>query len=377
MKPLSSLAGTLGSLLCLTVCVSFAAQAAVFQPAVNYPVGADPTFVAVGDFNGDGNLDLAVTNSNVSRTGTDSVSILLGNGDGTFGSATNFPAGLTPHCVAVGDFNSDHRLDLVVANQHSQDISILLGDGHGQFRAPISIPAGYGPYYVATADFNGDKKEDVVVANLFNRGARITVMLGNGDATFQPPVVYDLARGMQTRQVQAFDVDGDGNLDLLATNSGLNGNEGGVSLLLGDGLGNFHLDVTFRAGKNPYAMTFADVNPSNEPPNYPDLVVADADTNEITVRWGNGNGTFQGPRVYATGTTPTGVVVGFFDHDGQPDMVASDAGSNDITFLGSGLRFPVGVNPQSITAASLKGGFNPDVAVPNQGSGTVSILLSN
>src|SRR6266436_4641989 len=121
-----------------------------FNKAVTYPVGTPPLAVAAGDFNGDGKVDLAVANAGNAGAGDDgSVSILLGNGDGTFQPASNIPGGKNPLFIAVGDFNGDNRLDLIVANNGSSSVSLLLGNGDGTFQSHLDYAAGSGPIAVA------------------------------------------------------------------------------------------------------------------------------------------------------------------------------------------------------------------------------------
>jgi hypothetical protein len=130
--------------------------------------------VAVGDFNGESVLDLAVANA-----GSNSVSVLLGTGDGGFAAARNFAAGTRPYSVAVGDFNGDGALDLAMANYGSNNVSVLLGTGDGGFAAPRNFAAGGRPSSVAVADFNGDGALDLAVANFFSNN--VSVLLGTGD----------------------------------------------------------------------------------------------------------------------------------------------------------------------------------------------------
>ena len=156
-----------------------------FQSAQSYGTGTPtvydfPVFVAVGDFNGDHKPDLVVANQN-----SNSVSVLLGNGDGTFQTAMNFGVGTAPVSVAVGDLNGDHKLDLVVANEYSDTFSVLLGDGDGTFQAAQDSATGGGlPASLSIADFNGDGKPDLAIANL-QSGDTVSVLLGNGDGTFK------------------------------------------------------------------------------------------------------------------------------------------------------------------------------------------------
>ena len=139
--------------------------------------------MAVGDFNGDGKADLAVANY-----GSDNVSVLLGNGNGTFQAAVNYAAGTSPHSVAVGDFNGDGKADLAVANYGSNNVSVLLGNGNGTFQAAVNYAAGTSPCSVAVGDFNGDGKADLAVANYGSNN--VSVLLGNGNGTFQAAVNY-------------------------------------------------------------------------------------------------------------------------------------------------------------------------------------------
>jgi hypothetical protein len=162
--------------------------------------------VTVADLNGDGKLDLAVPSSG----GT--VSILLGNGDGTFQPAVNYPAGYAPASVAVGDFNGDGKLDLAVANfgipccsGPRGSVAILLGNGDGTFQPPSHYAAGSNPLSIATADFNNDGKLDLAVSTDYSG---VQVLLGNGDGTFQPAVRYNVPAYAASLAIADFNNDG-------------------------------------------------------------------------------------------------------------------------------------------------------------------------
>jgi ABC-type transporter MlaC component len=165
--------------------------------------------VTVGDFNGDGKPDLAVSNSD-----GDNVSILLGNGNGTFQTAINYAVGSDPFSVIVGDFNGDGKLDLAVANYSTNNVSVLLGNGNGTFQTAVNYAVGAYPRSGAAGDFNGDGKLDLAVANQY--GSNVSILLGNGNGTFQEAVSY--AVGVEPFSVIVGDFNGDGKLDLAVAN---------------------------------------------------------------------------------------------------------------------------------------------------------------
>ncbi|HKV61586.1 MAG TPA: VCBS repeat-containing protein, partial [Candidatus Acidoferrum sp.] len=176
-------------------------------------MGSAPAAVALGDFNGDGRVDLVVAD-----WGPPGVSILLNNSDGTFQTAHSFIAGTNPSSVAVGDFNGDGKLDLAISNWGSNNVSVLLGNGDGTFQAAVSFAAGSSPRSVAVADFNHDGKLDIVVANWGCSGfqscpaSNVSVLLGNGDGTFQ--AVRNFPVGEAPVSVAVGDFNGDGIPDL-------------------------------------------------------------------------------------------------------------------------------------------------------------------
>jgi len=272
-------------------------------------VGGNPTGVAIADFNGDGILDMAISND-MSNT----VAIYLGNGDGTFQMPTNhdvYPTGADTYNILVGDVNNDGKLDLVTGNLSSQSISVLLGNGDGTFQPAINIPTGAEAQSIAMADLNGDGNLDVVVPNYGN--AEVTVLLGNGNGTFQAPKNYAVQKW--PLDVKIADFNGDGKLDIVAVNNYPNT----VSILFGNGDGTFQPAQNYSTGNNsdPNAVGVADLNGDG----YPDLVTANGG-NSITVLLNAGNGTFLNTSTYKSCLFPS-YVVGLADmgNTGNLDVV--------------------------------------------------------
>ncbi len=342
-----------------------------FATRTDYATGEWPSSVAIGDFNGDGKPDLAVANQ-----GDNTVSVLLGNGNGTFATKTDYASGVYPISVAVGDFNGDGKPDLAVANEglypdYAGTVSVLLGNGNGTFATRTDYGTGNSPTSVAIGDFNGDGKPDLAVAYNVNTAS---VLLGNGDGTFATATDYET--GDSPASVAIGDFNGDGKPDLSVVNQGDNT----VSVLLGNGDGTFATKTDYASGVYPISVAVGDFNGDGKP----DLAVANQGDNTVSILLGNGNGTFATRTDYGTGDSPTSVAIGDFNGDGKPDLALSNSYSNTVSvLLGSGngtfatrTDYETGSGPRSVAIGDLNGDGKVDLAVANWGN-TVSVLLGN
>ncbi|PYJ96801.1 MAG: VCBS repeat-containing protein [Verrucomicrobia bacterium] len=366
-----------------------------FQAAVNFAAGTNPVSVAIGDFNGDGKSDLAVAITGTYPAYTNGgVSVLLGKGDGTFEAAVNYGAGTNPVSVAVGDFNGDGKLDLAVANQGATPVSnqsrgtlsVLLGNGDGTFQAAVNYDAGTGPASVAVGDFNGDGKPDLAVANTGSftnatstKDGSVSLLSGKGDGTFQAAVGF--GAGISPFSMAVSDFNGDGRLDLAVVS-----HDGNVSVFSGNGDGTLQAPVNYAAGSQPAFVAAGDFNGDG----HPDLAVANSfSQGTVSVLLNTCGGCpafdFTLPQAFDVGSSPFSVAVGDFNSDGKRDLVVANSGSTNVSvLLGNGdgtfqaaLNFSAGPRPYWVASGDFNGDGKPDLAVADSGSTNVSVLLGN
>jgi hypothetical protein len=360
--------------------------------------GYQATAVAVADVNLDGIADLLVTNGCVASDNCNegSVSVLLGNGDGTFKAAASYVSGAYfTVAVAVGDVNGDGKPDLILYSTAPYGdtyadavISVLLGNGDGTFQSAVFYDAGgvaydsrlsgmLGAQAVVVTDLNGDGKLDIAVANYGNGDIydeNVGVLMGNGDGTFQSAVGYNFYQlfGFQSHNtgVAVADVNGDGIPDLVAGTDPL-------AILLGKGDGTFYPGNLYGLSSPVVALAVADVNGDG----IPDLLAVAHGGNSISVLLGTGGGNvvLKGPFDVAGAQS---ITVADLNGDGVPDLVLG-AGYSVITFYGQGdgtFEDPIGPLGYVFgTAATAVADLNNDgkLDVVSTSGDAVAVSLNN
>jgi Flp pilus assembly secretin CpaC len=371
-------------------------------PRTDYNVGKNPVSVVIADFNKDGHPDLAVANQ---ADGT--ISILEGNGDGTFtlpaaactptprifpsciqlpsvtsGTTTIAPS---PSAIVVGDFNDDGNPDLAVTDMANDRVLILLGNGDGTFQTPVAYPTGSNPVALLAQDFDADGVPDLAVVNQGDgvTASTISILLGNRtngvqNGTFAAKTDYPV--GVSPSAIATGTFATNGFASLAVTNK----KDNTVSILLGNGSsgvqnGTFAAQTTFATGNGPAGVTSADFNLDGRP----DLAITNQTDGTVSILLGNGDGTFQTHVDYATGSGPVGIVAAAFAGT-NPDLAVADESSNNVDVLiGNGdgtfqspISLPTGNSPVALAAADLIGNGAIDLVSANNASNTVTVTLN-
>jgi hypothetical protein len=350
-------------------------------PLVDVPLG--PYRSVSGDFNKDSKQDLAIAS-----TATDTVEILLGNGDGTFAPRRSYTARNAPSAIATADIDSDNDLDLVVANDAggaAGQISVLLGNGDGTFAVPTNTGNGIGilPRGIALADLDKDGNLDAAVAN-YTSGT-VGVLLGNGDGTFDPSVGTTV--GVNPYGIVVADFNEDGKVDIATANNG----EARVGILIntssGAGVVSFATVAKIAVQAGSIELAVADLDDNT----HADLAVANSTANTTSILLGSGTGAFAAAVSYDVGVTPRAISIVDVDQDGKLDVLASNLGQlngvitvdGTISLLrgvGNGaletaITLPTVVAPMWITTADFDNDEKLDLAVLSRDIGFLQILL--
>ena len=375
-----------------------AASGTIANPIANYPVGNDPVSIVQADFHdalNTSNIDLAVANN---TDGT--ISILQGNGDGTFQSQKliSLPAGFHPTALATANLTNSGHKDLIVAanvaNSATGAVLLLLGNGDGTFaqtkQSPLKV--GNDPVFVIANDFNSDGFQDLAIANQGDN--TISFFLGNGDGTFKttPPPNLFLPVGSEPTSLAAADLNGDGKVDLVSANRGSNN----ISVFFGNGDGTFSRPTNYATGNQPVFVALGDFNNQGAL----DIAVANNGApssnntgNSVTVYY-NQIGTTDVPTgIFVPGTTrdisagngPSSIAIADYNLDGLADLAVTDEVDNAVTILFNAghenftvsPEIPVGTAPVSIVTADFNGDGRSDAGIADSGSAQATVILNS
>ena len=360
---------------CLLI-ASACSKADPFEPPdpfyyfASYPVGKNPTTVTTGDFNADGFTDIVTTNIS-----SNTLSLLFGNGDGTFQEQIQLRVCQEPRALVTNDFNLDGRPDIALACSGSDQVSILLGKDDSKFTEGSQYPVHRTPVSIATDDVNGDQKPDLVVAL---RNDKLKVFLGDGNGAFRPAAQYEYGDTPTSLALQ--DLNNDGKPELIVTNGGPMSSA--VSVWVGIGDGTFERPADYKTGKRPLGVSFGDFNNDR----MLDLLVINGEKDSFTTFLGNGNGTFQSGKDAGADASPNFGLVRDFNGDRLPDVAIVNLQSNDLSILfgrGDGTfqypprnyRTPSGPFALTVFKVLSQELEEPGLAVANNGAGSVSIFL--
>jgi FG-GAP-like repeat len=322
-----------------------------FQPATSILISAGfgPAENHLVSLRGNGTLDLIVASFNINQ-----IAVLLGNGNGTFQSPVFYTVGSaanTPTSLTTGDFNHDGNLDVAVANTGDNTVSILLGNGSGSL-TPLGSPIGVGrdPEAIRAGDFNGDGYSDLAVAN-YNDGT-VTTLLNNQNGTFTATTI-SVGSGAGSGP-QALAINGSGSNLLLAV---ANFKDNTISVLPGNGNGTFGAQKVVSVGKGPDDVGFADFNGDG----ILDLAVSNYTDNTVSLVLGNAGGTYTALAPFDVGDSPYSAAVGDLDLDGTPDIVVSNCFSNNTGVLLGGTRISVPYSGLALVPGdTLHATYSPD-----------------
>jgi len=342
----------------------------LFYYFASYKVGKNPTTVNPIDVNQDGITDLVTTN-----IGSDSLSVLLGNGDGTFHDQIQLHVCREPRSMAVGLFNRDQYPDVVLACSGSDEIAVLFGRADGKLDEGPQYPVHRTPVAVTSDDLNGDHVPDLVVAL---RNDKIKVFLGTGTGEFQHGAQYEY--GDTPTSVALADLNRDGKVDLAVTNGGPMSNA--VSIWTGNGDGTFGGPTDYRTGKRPLGVSFADFNDDR----VRDMLVINGERDSFTTFLGNGDATFQPGRDFGANAGPNFGLTRDFNGDRRPDVAIVNLQSSDLSILfgkGDGTfeyppknyRTKAGPFAVAVYRVTTKEAEEPGLVTADNGNGSVSIFL--
>ncbi|MGH2746871.1 MAG: FG-GAP repeat domain-containing protein [Actinomycetota bacterium] len=345
-------------------------------PLTTVPAGEAPQHFTVGDFDGDGDLDVAVA-------GADGIFPLLGQLGPAFvlvpGMPTSAPSGLgPPGAIAAGDVTGDGRPNVVTVHPDDDAIASWWGHQNAWGMSALMFPAASAPSAVVLADLDGDGKLDVATAN--SASNEVAVLVGNGNGTFGSPARFPA--GTAPRDIAPGDLDGDGFVDLVTANSGSND----VSILLGNGDGTFEPAVHVPVGMSPSGTAIGDLDGDG----FVDLVTANSGSNDVSILLGNGDGTFDPAVHFQVGPFPRSLALADLDGDGKDDLAVATSGDHSVRVFTDIVVPPLTITPKAtdacripwfqspikVTLTDLNGDGHADLGVLDQGANDLSLFLN-
>jgi len=344
-----------------------------------YPVGSGP-YLALGDLNGDGRLDVITGNFN-----TNTLTILTNNGSGGFGFFATLTVGKEPGTPLAADVNGDGKVGIFAENYGANTITVLTNNGSGNLGSNATLVVGSGPQNIVAVDVNNDGKLDLICANYTSSGT-LTVYTNNGSGGFGSNATLNV--GSYPPWVCAADINGDGFVDLITTSyKGSNANT--LTVLTNNGHGSFGFNASLPVGKEPICVIAADVNGDGKP----DLICANNGTNTLTVLTNNGSGVFGFNATLTVNGSPIFVTAADLNGDGKLDLITANGGTfvgidpgtthtlsiltnNGSGNFGSNATVNVGNGVDCVLAADLNGDGKPDLVAANFNDNTVTVLLN-
>lgn len=348
----------------------------LLKPAGSYAVGSKPVAVAAADVNGDGNVDLISANS-----AANTLSILTNNGSGVFGSNATYSVGAYPSAVVAVDVNDDGKVDLICTHRNASSLSVLTNNGSGGFALAATYPVGSGPLWVTAADINGDGKVDLITANWM--AYTLSVLTNNGYGVFVSNAT--LAAGPYVSSVTTADVNGDGKLDLISAIPAAPTALDELLVHTNNGSGRFITNAYYlvAAGSSPISVTAADVNGDGNV----DLIAANYRSNSVVVMTNNGSGVFGSNASYSVGVNPNQVVSTDVNGDGKADLISANYTSGTLSVLtnngyggfGVWTTLASGKATYSVAVADINGDGHMDLIAANTNgvsSGSLSVFIA-
>jgi hypothetical protein len=322
----------------------------LFSGVNNVPVGQSATGIALGDVDGDGDLDILVTDGDANT-----VNVRLNNGNGVFSGTQSVNVGNAPTDVAIGDLDGDGDLDLVASNGGGATVSVRVNNGNGQFSGTLNVALGGSVVAVALGDADNDGDLDIFGA-AFNGTVGIRINAGNGTFSGNQDIIVG-NRGTYPACIALGDIDGDGDLDFLASNH-YGRNEVSVRLNNGSGVfsGTQEVNIQLSIGDNdsPDSIALGDVDADGDL----DLFATRSSnlSRTIALRLNNGSGIFSGSQSVSVNYAPVSVVLGDVDNDGDLDLLAANYRSSSLST--ASIRLNGGTGPLSTSSASAAGSLS-------------------